>query len=187
MAGIKKSLMLLVWRFQQINSMILIIGLSLTLTLQSYQYVSWRFVELGIPARLDWLIMLIIFIIIFSCAIIVGIIYDSIMKLWIQQSVVMVERNPFAKEKIAAKGIVNRKYFFIPLMEKLNLKNEVKFSNKWIERNLEEDPILRKDVYRVINWINKYKLKPEDKRWLEDVEKILKKNYAPKAEDIIKK
>jgi len=179
--------MLLVWRFQQINSMILIIGLSFTLTLQSYKYISWRFVALGIPAKLDWLIILIIFIIIFSGAIVVGIIYDSIMKLWIQQSIVTIERNPFAKEKIAAKMILNRKYFFIPLLKNANLKNEVKFSEKWIERNLEEDPILRKDVYRIFNWINEYKLKPVDKRWLQDVEKVLKKNYAPKTEDIIKK
>jgi len=186
MGSVKKSLMLLVWRFQQINSMILIIGLSFTLTLQSYKYISWRFVALGIPAKLDWLIMLIIFIIIFSGAIVVGIIYDSIMKLWIQQSIVTVERNPFAKEKIAAKVILNRKYFFNPLLEKANLKNELKFSDMWIERNMEDDPILRKDVYRIINWVNEYKLKSEDKRWLQDVEKILKKTYAPKTEDIIK-
>ena len=64
--------MLLIWRFQQVNSMIIIVGLSMTLTLQIYPYISWRFYFL-IDPELDWLIILVIFIIIFSGAVIIGI------------------------------------------------------------------------------------------------------------------
>ena len=187
MGGFKKSLMLLVWRFQQINSMIMIIGLSLTLTLQILPYVDWRFHRLGIPASYNWLIVLIIFLIIFFGAVIVGIIYDVVLKLWIQQQTIMIERNPFAKERLAAKAVLNRQYFWVPMLKKAGLEHEAEFSAKWAEHNMETDPILRKDVNRVIQWINEYKLKPADKRWLKDVEQLLKKSYSPKTKDVVKK
>lgn len=180
MAGLKKGFMLLVWRFQQVNSLVIIIGLSTTLTLQIFPYVGWRFVELGIPKELDWLIILIIFGIIFSGAIFVGIVYDSILKLWIQHQVVVMERNPYAREKIVAKGIINRQYFNIPMLRKGNLTADAEFNEQWVERNMQEDPILRKDVYNIIDWVNEYKLKPEDERWLKDLDKIEKKRKSRK-------
>lgn len=187
MVSIKKSLMLLVWRFQQINSLIIIVGLSMTLTLQVYPYIGWRFAGLGIPSKMDWLIMIIIFVIIFACAVFVGIIYDVVLQLWIEQQVVTIERQPYAKEKFPPKSILNRQYFYIPLLKKVGLENEAEFQAKWTERNMQEDPILRKDVNRVVDWINQYKLKPEDKRWMQDLEKIMNKPYSPKAEGVLKK
>ncbi len=186
MGGLKKSLMLTVWRFQQINSMIMIIGLSLTLTLQLLPFVGWRFHQWGIPASHNWLIVLIIFLIIFSSAVIIGLLYDVVLKLWIQQQTIMVERQPYAKEKMAAKAILNRKYFWIPMLKKAGLENEAEFSAKWAEHNMQVDPILRKDVNRVIQWINEYELKPADERWLKDLEQILKKSYSPTTKDVIK-
>ncbi len=187
MGGLKKALMLMVWRFQQINSMIMIIGLSLTLTLQLLPFVDWRFHELGISRSDNWLIVLIIFLTIFSGAVIVGLIYDVVFKLWIQHQIVLVERQPYAKEKLAAKAVLNRKYFWIPLLKKMGLKNEAEFSGKWVEQNMEGDPVLRKDVNRIVQWINEYKLKPADKRWLKDLELIVKKSYSPKTKDVVKK
>jgi hypothetical protein len=187
MSGIKKAMMLLVWRFQQVNSMIMIVGLSLTLTLQILPFVDWRFHQLGIHNKYNWLIVVIIFVVIFSGAIIVGIIYDAVLKLWIQQQTILVERQPYAKEKLSAKGVLNRKYFWIPMLKSVGLDGEAELSNKWVERNMETDPILRKDVNRVIQWINEYKLQPADKRWLKDVELVLKKSYSPKNKAVIKK
>lgn len=187
MAGIKKAMMLLVWRFQQVNSMIVIIGLSLTLTLQILPFVDWRFHKLGINANQNWLIVLILFIIIFSGALIVGIIYDVVLKLWIQQQTVTIERQPYAKEKLAAKAVLNRKYFWIPLLKKTGLEKEAEFSTKWVEHNMNIDPNLRKDVNRVIQWINEYKLKPADERWLKDIEEILERSYSPDTKNVLEK
>jgi hypothetical protein len=187
MSNVKKGLMLLVWRFQQINSLIIIVGLALTLTLQIYPYIGWRFEVLGIPHDWDWLIILIIFIIIFSGAVIIGILYDTVFKFWIQQQVVIIERNPFAKEKMPPKGILNRRYFWIPILRKTGLTREAEVMNSWVEKNMDSDPLVRKDVDRVIRWINEYELKPADKRWLKDVESIVYKHYAPNTKDIIKK
>ena len=180
MVDIKKSLMLLVWRFQQVNAMIIIVGLSSTLTLQVYPYIGWRFVELGIPSNLDWLIILIIFMIIFAGAMLVGIIYDTILKLWIQHQVVMVERNPYALERTPAKAVINRQYFIIPMLKKTNCIADAEFNEQWAERNMDEDPILRRDVYRIIDWVNEYELKPEDERWLKDLDRIVKKKHSAK-------
>ncbi|MFW9879047.1 MAG: hypothetical protein ACFFG0_38700 [Candidatus Thorarchaeota archaeon] len=187
MAGIKKGLMLLVWRFQQVNSMIVIIGLSLTLTLQILPFVDWRFHKLGITSDYNWVIVLILFLIIFSGALIVGIIYDAVLKLWIQQQTVTIERQPYAKEKLAAKALLNRKYFWIPMLKKAGLEKEAEFSDKWVEHNMKTDANLRKDVNRVIQWINEYELKPADERWLKDIEEVLKKSYSPDSKSVLKK
>ena len=182
MSDIKKNLMLMVWRFQQVNSFVVIFGLSMTLTLQAFPFVKWRFNQIGIVD--NWLINLILFLVIFAGAVIVGIIYDSLLKLWIQQQVINIERNPYAKEKLAPKGVLNRKFFFIPMLKKAGLRSEAIIQESWIEHNLEREPILRKDVYRIIKWVNDYQLKPEDKRWLKDVNQIIKKEYSPKFEDV---
>lgn len=185
MSNIKKNLMLMVWRFQQVNSFVVIFGLSMTLTLQVLPFVKWRFNQIGIVD--NWLINLILFLLIFTGAIVVGIIYDTLLKLWIQQQVINIERNPYAKEKIAPKGVLNRKFFFIPMLKKAGLTSEATLQESWVERNLERDPILRKDVYRIIKWVNDYQLKSEDKRWLMDINKIINREYSPKFEDVTNK
>jgi len=172
MVSIKKPLMLMVWRFQQINSMIIIVGLSMTLTFQLYPYIGWRFTELGIPSKLDWLIITIIFILIFFGAVLVGIIYDVLLKLWIQSRIVQIERDPYQSEKISPKLILNFKYCFLPLVKKLKCRDETEFLTKWIERNIEDDANAHKVAMDVIKWVNEYKLKPEDVRWLDDMERI---------------
>jgi hypothetical protein len=183
----KKGAMLVVWRFQQVNSLVIIVGLSMTLTLQVYPYVGWWFESMGIPHKLDWLIMIIIFGLTFTGAVIFGILYDVVFKLWIPQMVVTTERTPYAKEKMAAKPLLNKRYFFIPMLRQAGLKNEAAFNTMWIERNLKEDKILKRDVEKIIAWVNEYELKPADKRWLKDVEKIMNKPYAPKSETALKK
>ncbi len=186
MAGIKKPLMLMVWRFQQVNSMIIIVGLSMTLTFQLYPYIGWRFAELGIPSKLDWLIMLIIFILIFAGAILIGFIYDVLFKLWIPSRIVQIERDPYQNEKIQPKMILNYRYTFLPLIKKSNCSSEAKFLEKWIERNLDEDENAKKVTKSVVDWVNDYELKPEDIKWLDEIERLQKKSYAPEVKDVVK-
>ena len=184
MVNIKKSLMLLVWRFQQVNSMILIVGLSMTFTLQIFPHVDDWFVSIGIPRKLDWLIMLIVFIIVFACAVLCGIIYDTVLKLWIQQSIVNVERQPYAKERLKPKMVLNMRYFWMPMLKSTKCDAEAKFTTKWVEHTMKTDKTLRNDTERIIDWINEYELKPEDKRWLKQLEKVTNSSAAPKFEDI---
>ena len=177
MSVLKKGFMLMVWRFQQVNSMILIVGLSLTLTFQLYPHVDDWFVSFGIPRKLDWLIMLIIFIILFGGALLCGIIYDVLLKLWIQQQVVTIERQPYAKEKMNAKEIITWRYFNIPLMkadEKIldhlgkkdkELSENIKFVDNWCSYNLKQDKTLKHDV--------------------EEIKRIMSKDHGPTLEELI--
>ena len=73
------------------------------------------------------------------------------------------------------------------MLKKVGLDNEAEFSNKWVEHNMNVDPNLRRDVNRIIQWINEYELKPADKRWLKDLEEIMNRSYSPKTETVLKK
>ena len=146
----------------------------------NYTNMGWRLVDLGIPAKLDWLIVIIIFTIIFSIAMLFGFLYDKTFKLWRHKEIVAVERNPYQKGRINAAELINWQYTVIPYLYKVGLTKEAEFNLKWNEANMERDPELRKEVYRVINLINDYKLDDVDERWLKDISEITKKKYKDK-------
>lgn len=175
-----KMFMKHVWRFQQIGGLISVILLCLNLAIPLYGYTHWRFEQLGIPKELDWLIILIIFLMAFSITLIFGFAYDRVFKLWRDKEIVMVERNPFRKGRIKPTELIDWQYMYIPLLMKHGLKDEAEFNMKWNEQNMDRDPELRKDVFRMMKWINEYKLKNMDDRWLKDISEITKRKYDAK-------
>ena len=54
-----KIFMTVIWRFQQVGGLVAVVLMCLNLTIPLYEFSGWRFVELGIPKKLDWLIILI--------------------------------------------------------------------------------------------------------------------------------
>ena len=180
MESLSKNFMKHIWRFQQVGGLVAVILMCLNLAIPIYQYMGWRFVNLGIPENLDWLIILIIFLIVFSIAFIFGIIYDRVLKLWKHREIVAMERNPYQKGRMNANEIVWWQYSVIPYLYKTDFKAEADFNYKWNEVNMEEDPELRKEVYRIMDWVNEYKLKDVDERWLKDISEITKKKYQAK-------
>ena len=48
------------------------------------------------------------------------------------------------------------------------MDKETEFMLKWNEHIMNEDPNLRKEVYRIIKWVQSYKLPPPDKRYLQE-------------------
>ena len=175
-----KILMKYIWRFQQVGGLVAVLLMILNLTIPLYQYTGWRFEKLGIPHDYDWLIMIIIFLLIFSVVFIFGIIYDRVLQLWRYHPAVGIERNPFMKGRIQPNELITWQYIIIPLLYKYGLKKEAEFNLKWNERNMERDPELRKEVYTLMKWINEYKLKDMDDRWTHDIEEITKKKYKAK-------
>lgn len=175
-----KILMKHVWRFQQVGGLIAVTLMCLNLAIPIYVYMGWRFVELGIPAELDWLIIIIIFLIIFSFTLLFGYAYDRILKLWRYHQIVAMERNPFQKGRITPNELIQWQYIIIPYLYKTGFAAEAEFNLKWNEANMEHDPELRKEVYRIIDWIEDYKLKDVDERWLKDISEITKKKYMAK-------
>jgi hypothetical protein len=174
-----KTLMKTVWRFQQVGGIVSVALMCLNLTVPLYEFAGWRFYPY-IPPKLDWLIYIILFAISFSIALFFGLIYDRVLKLWKHHQIVGMERNPFQKGRINPNEMVTWQYTFIPILLKYKLKDEAEFNMKWNEQNMDRDPELRREVYRIIDWINDYKLKDMDDRWLYDMSKITKKKYKKK-------
>jgi hypothetical protein len=168
-----------IWRFQQIGGIIAVALMCLNLTVPLYEFTGWR-LHFLIPPNLDWLIYLILFLISFSIALLFGVIYDKVLKLWRHHQIVAVERNPFQKGRINPHEMVTWQYTFIPILLKNGLRDEAEFNLKWNERNIERDAELRKEVYRIIEWINAYKLKNVDDRWLSDISELTKKRLDEK-------
>ncbi|MGA1794090.1 MAG: hypothetical protein ACMUHM_09070 [Thermoplasmatota archaeon] len=162
MVDLKKFMMKHVWRLQQIGALYSVTMLTITITLVLYPYVEWRFIRLfdslGIPTSWDLLIMMIIFTSILSFALIFGFAYDKVLKLWVSQTVVAVERNPYAKNMMTPKEWLNWQYYFIPMLKVNGKDKEAEFMEKWNLKVLKEDPILRRDVEEVINWVKDFEL-----------------------------
>lgn len=180
MESLGKNFMKIIWRFQQVGALVAIVLVCLNLTIPIYVLSGWRFVKLGIPKGLDWLIIIIIFSIIFSIVLIFGYVYDRILKLWRHQMAVAIERNPYNKGRITPSEMLQWQYFLIPLLVKNDLKAEAEFNLKWNERNMERDPELRKEVFRIMKWVQEYKLKNMDDRYLQDIATITKKRLKTK-------
>ncbi len=175
-----KILMKTVWRFQQVGGIVSVALMCLNLTVPLYGYTHWRFYNIGITSKYDWLIYFILFIFTFSLALSFGIMYDRIFKLWKHHQIVAAERNPFNKGRINPNELVTWQYLFIPLLLKRGLKEEALFNLKWNEINMDLDPELRNEVFRIIDWINTYKLKDVDERWIMDITKATKRKYIEK-------
>ena len=107
MAEFKKYLMKHVWRIQQIGALGSVIMISMTIALILYPMVQWRFVELGIPGEWDWLIILILWFMVMGTVMIGGFAYDKLLRMWIPQQRVAVERNPYAKNLMTPKEVIN--------------------------------------------------------------------------------
>jgi len=64
---------------------------------------------------------------------------------------VMMERNPYGKEKLNAKEVALYKLTWLPVMDRLakddpKVKEAADFLRAWIKRAEELDPILRNDL-----------------------------------------
>ncbi len=161
MMDLKKGLMKQVWRIQQIGALYSVIMLTVAITLAALPLIEWRFIrafdKIGIPTTWDLLMAVIIFSVILSGALIVGYIYDSYLKLWRSQNEVAVERNPYSKNLMSPKEWINWQFYFIPMLRSQGRDDEADFMEKWNQRLMEENPLLKKEVDDIIKWVNEYK------------------------------
>jgi len=133
--GPKKWFMLQMWRIQQIAQIATIALLALNLALQAYAYMSWRGSIFSSPYAGVPLIAMILFAAVWGFSII----WDLRMRMWREQQTVLVEKNPYTKEKLTAKEIAVYALFWLPLLEKF----------------AEEDPEVRKSVTFMRDWLRK--------------------------------
>lgn len=158
MPGPKKWFMLQVWRIQQVSAIVTIALLALSLALQLFNYVQWRLEGtvlynsiVGVP-----LLLITIGLLIWG----VSIWWDLRMRMWREQAQVLVERNPYTKEKMASKEILQYVMLWLPVLETVS-KDDPKIQTltvafkDWIRKNVKNDPGLAQDLRELLAYMGK--------------------------------
>lgn len=164
LSKLKKWFMLQMWRFQQIAAVMTLGLLALNLSLQVNSFMNWRggwFSNpyLGVP------FILLVLISVIWC---VSVVWDLKMKMWREQAAVMYERNPYSKEKLVSKEVVQMSGFWIPDLRKSGNIEEAEFIRRWLKKELETDPALRSELKDLLSRIG---MCPELKSLMEEIQK----------------
>jgi len=151
---LKKWFMLQVWRIQQPAQLITLVLLALGLSVQLYDKIKWR----GWPFDNPYVAITMIFLILFAIIWAVAIFWDLRLRLWRDQANVLVERNPYAKERLNAKEMAQYSLMWIPLLEMLGkedkkLAETAEVVKKWVRKEWDDDPQLVKDVGELLDHI----------------------------------
>jgi predicted PurR-regulated permease PerM len=155
----KKYLMVQIWRIQQSQALISIFFWALTLAGVYYlSYFHPLFRSFGLPASEVALGTIILFLCIVVGFLIIGVVYDKVLRLWREQTDVAVERNPYSVERMQPKEIVQWKRFNVSIMKELAktdsaIQKDIEFMEKWIAKSLAERPDLRKSVEGLEKWV----------------------------------
>ncbi len=144
--GPKKWMMLQMWRVQQVAQLLSLAMLALTLSLQVWGYVKWR------PFfNNPWSGILMILLALAAAIWIASFLWDIRFKMWREQTTVLMERNPYAKEKMNAKEVAIYKLCWLSVMDTLakddpKVKEAADILRAWLKRAEDLDPILRGDL-----------------------------------------
>ena len=156
---VKKGLMVQLWRIQQSQAIISIFFWSLTLAGVFYKdYIHPHFVAWGIVRIEDvFLGTVILFFIIVVVFLIFGLLYDRVLRLWVEQTTVAVERNPYSKERLMPKEVVFWQRGYLSIMKEIakkdsSMQKDLDFMDKWMSKSLQE-PGLKKEVEELEQWV----------------------------------
>ncbi len=145
--GIKKWFMLQMWRIQQVAQIVTIALLAANLSLTVFNYMQWREGPFESPYTGVPIIMLLLVALVWG----VAIVWDIRMKMWREQATVLIERNPYVKEKMSSKEVALISLFNLPLVEKL-AEDDPKFKpyaeglKAWLNKAMEQDANIKRDV-----------------------------------------
>lgn len=152
--GIKKWFMLQMWRLQQVAQLLTIALLAINLSLQVYTFMEWRGSLFATPYTGVPIILLILAAIIWGFAIV----WDMRLKMWRESQAVLIERNPYQKEKMSSKELALYGMCWLPILKHLGetdpeARQAEQSLRAWLKRNYESDSILRKDLGEVFEFI----------------------------------
>ena len=92
---------------------------------------------------------------VFAAIFIVGFAFDRL-KFWKEQNVVGVERNPYGSYKLSAKEIWWIRIWSAAIAAGNPSEEQKKllvFFGQWIERSLDDDPVLKAEAAAIATWI----------------------------------
>ncbi len=155
--GIRKRAMIYLWRAQQSGAIISITLLG-TLTAASLytQFLREWTDNYGLPD--SWVLggVLVTMAIIFAGVFGVGFMFDR-MKFWREQNIVAIERNPYGSYKVTAKEIQWIRLWSAAVRAgdaSPESRAIVEKFEKWIERSMAEDALLKAEVEAIDRWIS---------------------------------
>jgi hypothetical protein len=145
---IKKTALRWIWRVQQIGAVSTLVITAITLTLTVSNKIEWRFEN-------PYMSVILTFILLASVIASLGYAWDK-GRMWHEQNVVNVERNPYNIKKMTPKEIVGYTELWFPkiraikgIAEKLGLEKEAKDLDQvlrefepWCEEQLKGDSVL---------------------------------------------
>lgn len=155
----KKGFMTLMYRVQQSQALVSPFFWAATLTGVFFPILNTYLIRNGIVGQSQvGLTLVILFAAIFSFILLMGVVYDTVFKLWKEQQIVAVRRNPYSREKLMAKEIVLWRRLHVRTLQALNsgdpqVRRDMEFMERWIERSLEGDPILAGEVRELEAWV----------------------------------
>ena len=146
--------MLQVWRLQQIASVMTLFLLALSEATVIWGFLKYRGGLFGSPY-----IMIPILMTAFGGAIwAASIFWDLRLRMWRDQATVLVERNPYTKERLTAKEMAQYSLIWIPVLERLGkedkkLAETAEVLKGWVKKEWQDDPVLVKDVGELFDHI----------------------------------
>lgn len=151
--GIKKWSMLQMWRIQQVAQLLTLALLAINLSLQIWGYMKWRGEIMGSYAGV-LILLLILAAIIWAFAII----WDVRLKMWREQISVLVQKNPYMKERMSPKEIMLNAMTWIPVIEHLakddpSLKVHADGLRDWLKKEIVTDVSTPKELEDIIEHI----------------------------------
>jgi len=159
----KRFIMTLVWRITQTGPLLSLFFWSTALAGIFWPIVGatatgatgplWDFLVgvLGVPPdRVTFVGLAILFLLFASFILIVGILYDRVLKLWREQMDVVIERNPYADDKLYRKEQMQWDQFYLPLARAVH--------------RISPDPDLKEAIARVEDWVATGRMKPKKPR-----------------------
>ena len=153
--SVKKWFMLQMWRIQQVAQILTIAMLAITLTLQVYGYMSWREgTFFATPYVGGAVILLVLAAVIWGFAFV----WDMRLRMWREQAAVLIERNPYAKEKWYSKEILMYNLIMLPILEKLGeddekLRSYARTVRAWMDKSLEKDHATQRELAELLKYV----------------------------------
>jgi hypothetical protein len=152
---VKKWFMLWMWRVQQVSQPLTLTLMAVNLSLTVFGLIKWRE---GSPLSVSWIGVPLILLFLAFVILATSLVWDLRLKMWRDQATVLVEKNPYNKEKMASKEIVMYSLMWLPMLEHIGkddpkVKKAAETLKEWIKRVANEDPIIKKDVQEILRFM----------------------------------
>jgi hypothetical protein len=151
--------MVQLWRVQQSYTIFGIVFWSLTITGIFYGYIAPKLDEwFGISEENVLVGLILLFLIVLFGILGAGFLYDRVLRLWREQTIVAYERMPYAKELLTPKEIVLWGKVHIRTLKEVakndpSVQADIEFMDRWVAKSMERDRELRRHVRELEEWV----------------------------------